>query len=35
MVRSIASVIPKIYLEKDTLASVRAPLSLNFVWALF
>src|SRR4029077_9222602 len=30
MIRSIASVIPKIYLEKDSLASVPAPLSLNF-----
>ncbi len=31
MVRSVASVIPNIYLEKGTLASVRARVSLNFL----
>src|SRR5262245_22275831 len=30
MVRSVVSAIPKIYLEKDSLASLRPPLSLNF-----
>ena len=31
MVRSVASVTPKIYLKKDSLASVRAPLSLSLI----